>query len=113
MTRQAQATTVLTPIDYYPPELEQLCRTVERVLHGHIEVGGPCCELAVPAYPARGSQPGAAVSVRPKSAGPAMLLPEAVAGPALHVPPGGALLTVQPLVYGYIRRPSRNTLAIA
>jgi len=32
-----------------------------------------------------------------------MLLPEAVAGLALHVPPGGAPLTMQPLVYGYIR----------
>ncbi|MFG1954131.1 hypothetical protein [Micromonospora sp. NPDC048830] len=32
-----------------------------------------------------------------------MLLPEAVAGLALHVPPGGALRTMRPLVYGYVR----------
>jgi hypothetical protein len=43
------------------------------------------------------------VSVRPKSAGPALLLPEAVADLALHVPLGWAPLTMRPLVYGYIR----------
>lgn len=32
-----------------------------------------------------------------------MLLPEAVAGLALHVPPGGAPPTMRQLVYGYIR----------
>jgi hypothetical protein len=42
------------------------------------------------------------VTVRSKPVGPATLLTKAIAGLASHVPPGGAL-TMQPLVYGYIR----------
>ncbi|WP_131786581.1 hypothetical protein [Protofrankia symbiont of Coriaria ruscifolia] len=55
MTRQAQATTVLTPTDYFPPELQQLCRTAVRVLHEHVEVGGLCvvCAVSWPCEPIR------------------------------------------------------------
>jgi hypothetical protein len=42
------------------------------------------------------------VTARPEPAGPATLLPEAVAGLALHVSPKRGSI-VRPLVYGYIR----------
>jgi hypothetical protein len=53
MERQGSMATVLVK-DYFPPELERLCRTAAVVLHEHVEADGLCvvcgsvwpCELA-------------------------------------------------------------------
>lgn len=55
MTRQEQATAVLTATNYFPPELRQLCSTAVRVLHEHTSVGGLCvvCAVSRPCEPTR------------------------------------------------------------
>jgi hypothetical protein len=41
MERQGPTATVLVA-DYFPPELERLCRTAAAVLHEHIDADGRC-----------------------------------------------------------------------
>jgi len=54
MERQGLTTAVLGT-DYYPPELQRLCRTAAAVLQEHVACGGLCvvCSSAWPCKRAR------------------------------------------------------------
>jgi hypothetical protein len=54
MERHGRTAAVLTA-DYFPPELQRLCRTAAAVLHEHVACGGLCvvCSSAWPCERAR------------------------------------------------------------